>query len=58
MEDNTPQINAKGAELLTIKQYCAKIKKSRQTVYRWIDSGKIVTLRVGSQQLILVTPEN
>lgn len=37
---------------LTIKQYADKLGVTRQTVYNMIKDGRVVTKRLGSQQLI------
>ena len=34
-------------ELLTIEEFCRKVKVSRRTVYRWIASGKLNAKRAG-----------
>ena len=40
------------ADLLSIKDAATELDISRMTLYRWVESGKIQAVQVGSQRAI------
>lgn len=51
----TMDITVKTDDLVTIAQAAKKLGVSRQTVYRWKDAGKIVSVEVAGSPYILKT---
>ena len=51
----TMDITVKTDDLVTIAQAAKQLGVSRQTVYRWKDAGKIVSIEVSGSPYILKT---
>lgn len=38
-------------KLLTMEQLCDKLQVTRQTIYNWIEAGKISAIKVGPKMI-------